>query len=145
MPGGESVFCDGSVMPGDGTLRPTESLMGDGSVMPGDVAVMFCDGSVMPGGSSLNPTESVVPGDSSLNPTESVMGDEGGDPSWLLPAMVFPGGGGEAVGCTNNLLPPGELGGPDTSPAATCFFSDGNMLATCQVGSEEAFCAYSSF
>jgi hypothetical protein len=38
-----------------------------------------------------------------------------------------------------------ELGGPDTSPTATCAFTNGELLALCGVSSEEAFCAYSEF
>jgi hypothetical protein len=73
--------------------------------------------------------------------------DDNKMPSWLLPAMVFPGGGGEELGCSNNLLPASDqqLGGPDTAPTATCMFTDGKLLALCGVSSEEAFCMYSDF
>jgi hypothetical protein len=118
-------MCDGSIIP---CIHPGDRALEEG------IGIFFCDGLV-------KPTESMM-GDISVMPTndDSVM------PSWLLPAMVFPGGGGEALGCTNNLLPGiSGLGGPDTSPTPTCLFSNGDILATCQVGMEEALCAYSEF
>jgi hypothetical protein len=107
--------------------------------MPSGLILYFCPDPIQ-----LKPLR-VVPSDTAPGPV-------GPDPeynpetsAWLLPAMVFPGGGGEAVGCTNFLIPTEERGGPDTSPAATCLFSDGASLAFCQVNSEDALCMYSAF